>query len=421
MQVHALTPLAAGAIAVVQVAGSEALTVAEGIFHSRRGGHLRQAGPGRIVYGDFVSADGEVLDDGLAVWGTRAGTTWVEFNVHGGIRIVQRLVQGLQHLGALLAGGPAGPYTPMQTTLGGNTQAPSPVSPLPPEQREGDARHSCDPSFHWLRPLDCWMQACLEKAATQRVVRWLASQPTVWRKHISDWLSRINRGDLQGVLGETEALLAQDLAAIQTWRGRTLAIIGPPNVGKSTLANRLAGRGISLVANAPGTTRDWVDEPIAIQGWPVTIIDTAGLRSSEDALEAEGVIRARQQATQADVRLLVLDAAGPDDQAEDMLLDRSGLKAYDIVVYNKCDLPCRRLGDGREAGLAANQDMFVSSLTGQGWFALEQMILTACGFAALQEQKPRVFCAELQDRLTDLRSSLHLRRAPGAQAILKAL
>lgn len=401
-RIHILTPLATGAIAAAQLTGPEALSIAEQIFRPRRSVTLSQVAPSQVVYGQFLDGTGAVFDDGLAVRGDHQGTPWVEFNLHGGIRIVQRLVQRAQELGAVLS----------HAQVAGNACGQT-VSAGGPGQ-------DADPSFAWLRPLERWMQAYLALAATQRVVRWLADQPQLWRGQIAKWQGLLERDELGSVLNEVQERIAAASAA-QAWRGRTLAIIGPPNAGKSTLANRLAGRDISLVADLPGTTRDWVDHPIAVQGWPVTIIDTAGLRKSEDAVEGQGVLRAMERASAADVRLLVLDAGDPDGSAGGALLDQISLKVYDVVVYNKCDLPCRRPGSGRDTGVGSNPRVEVSSLTGQGWPDLEREISMACGFGVLQERKPLVFCAELQDRLGELVSALRSQQTAEAQAILESL
>ena len=386
--VRVLTSLAAGAIAVIQLAGPRALPIAEAIFRPRSGKALSQYLPGRTAYGDYLDADSTVLDDGLAVRGGSAGQPWVEFNLHGGVRIVQRLIRRMTDLGAVLLTGPEA--------------APA------------------DHAFDWLCPLDCWMQQCLAQAATPRAVAWLSGQPGLWRDLLADWRRRLTSGDIESVLTDVQDQLAQGSAGT-AWRGRTLAIIGLPNAGKSTIANRLASRVVSLVADQPGTTRDWVGEPIAMGGWPVFLVDTAGLRASDDPVEAEGVARALQQAREADLRLLVVDISCVPSDSEHWLAAQAGLESVDVVARAKCDLPVRRRENGDIQAPAGVRTVCVSSLTGAGWFELEQALLQGFGFPASQEPKPLVFCAQLHESVAHLAFALRERRSAKALAVLDDL
>jgi tRNA modification GTPase len=122
--------------------------------------------------------------------------------------------------------------------------------------------------------------------------------------------------------------------------GLSIAIIGPPNAGKSSLLNLLARREAAIVSETAGTTRDVIEVHLDLGGWPVVLADTAGLRESGDAIEQEGVRRARARADIADLRVLVLDASG-DWRSEMQAVTRSTERwnsARDVVVANKADL-----------------------------------------------------------------------------------
>jgi tRNA modification GTPase len=121
--------------------------------------------------------------------------------------------------------------------------------------------------------------------------------------------------------------------------GMTVVIAGPPNAGKSSLMNRLAGFDAAIVAPVPGTTRDVLRERIEIEGLPLHLLDTAGLRLGGDAVEAEGMRRARGEIARADRVLFVIDAAA-DPAAEAFRAERARLPAEVPVtlVLNKCDL-----------------------------------------------------------------------------------
>jgi tRNA modification GTPase len=122
--------------------------------------------------------------------------------------------------------------------------------------------------------------------------------------------------------------------------GLHIAIIGPPNAGKSSLLNLLARREAAIVSETAGTTRDVIEVHLDLGGWPVVLADTAGLRDSADAIEREGVRRARARAAEADLRLLVLDASGDwrHAMAEHTAATAPWDAAHDIVVVNKSDL-----------------------------------------------------------------------------------
>jgi tRNA modification GTPase len=117
---------------------------------------------------------------------------------------------------------------------------------------------------------------------------------------------------------------------VEPW---TVAIAGPPNAGKSTLLNALAGFSRSVVSPIPGTTRDAVSVSLAFDGWPVDLIDTAGVRETQDALELEGVARARQMIAASDLCLWVMDATGLLPQSVEIIAGHLVLP-----IINKCDL-----------------------------------------------------------------------------------
>ncbi len=138
---------------------------------------------------------------------------------------------------------------------------------------------------------------------------------------------------LRGVQRDLQTEIAGSYAAERVRHGFDVAVIGPPNVGKSSLINKLAGREAAITSEIPGTTRDIIEVRMDLAGLPVTLIDTAGLRSTADPLEAEGIRRARERAAAADLRLLVLDEPSRDWAGWDA--------SVDIRVASKADLGWR--------------------------------------------------------------------------------
>jgi tRNA modification GTPase len=158
--------------------------------------------------------------------------------------------------------------------------------------------------------------------------------------------------------------------------GLTLAIVGRPNVGKSSLFNRLVEREHAIVTATPGTTRDLVSETVAIEGIPVKLVDTAGIREALDEAESIGIRKSMEALADADLVLIVLDAAATKTAEDDELIRLvEGRPA--IVVANKCDLA----GSQKSAGEIPASYVFTSALTGEGIAGLRAEILRHVGGA----------------------------------------
>ena len=152
--------------------------------------------------------------------------------------------------------------------------------------------------------------------------------------------------------------------------GFTLAIVGRPNVGKSSLFNRLLEQDRAIVTEIPGTTRDLVSESAAIEGIPVRFLDTAGIRASEDRVESLGIERSYQAMADADLTLVVIDASEPLVPEDQEILKRAREQGRFLIAANKSDLP-----RAAAAGEALDNAIAVSALTGEGAAALRSAII----------------------------------------------
>jgi len=120
--------------------------------------------------------------------------------------------------------------------------------------------------------------------------------------------------------------------------GLTVAFVGPPNAGKSSLFNRLLGVERAIVTPIPGTTRDTISEPVGLDGVPVTLIDTAGIRTTTEQIESIGVDRTRRAAADADLLVVVIDGARPATEEDKAVLEHASGKIH-VIAVNKSDLP----------------------------------------------------------------------------------
>jgi tRNA modification GTPase len=175
--------------------------------------------------------------------------------------------------------------------------------------------------------------------------------------------------------------------------GLTLAIVGRPNVGKSSLFNRLLDQDRAIVTEIPGTTRDVVSETASIEGVPVKLFDTAGIRAGEDMVEKLGIERSYQAMADADLTLVVVDLSVPLEAADRELMDKG------LVVGNKCDLP--RVAEAPGA-------LPVSALTGQGIAELRRRVI---GSRAPEQETGFITSLRHEQRLREALDSLERARA----------
>jgi tRNA modification GTPase len=359
------TPMGEGGIAMVRLSGPDAILIADRAFRSPRGAPLSSQPSHTIHYGHVV-VDDEIVDEVL-VSIMRAPRTYtredvVEFSCHGGIAAVRAVLDAVLGAGARLA--ERGEFT-QRAFLNG--------------------RISLDQAQAVLDIVRAQTALGLEAAVDRLGGRFsndIANLRTTLEALLADLEVDIDFPDLdvkvdefqprvQALAEQTAQLRARGEQGRVVREGLTVAIIGRPNVGKSTLLNALLSEQRSIVAPTPGTTRDTVEEVVSIGGIPVRLIDTAGLRAPTDEVEAEGVRRAEAATKRADLVLLLLDrsVALQDDDRE--LLQRDwGVPT--IVVRNKSDL-CDELGSTLPG--TAIDTLDVSARDGQGLLELRERIL----------------------------------------------
>ena len=214
--------------------------------------------------------------------------------------------------------------------------------------------------------LEADLLACLAQATSAKAIDLLLAQPALWKK----WIGDIGEDQAKHTQEPFQQILTRSDALDHLTHAPAVVVVGRPNVGKSTLTNRMLGRSASLVADLPGTTRDWVAGLAELDGVAVRWMDTPGLRTSEDQIEQHAIELAGQAIKQADVVMAMRDPENdwPDDSA-------LGL-APDLWVINKIDQAAGKTPDRtghRDAQLA------ISAKTGRGIDPLRQRVLACLG------------------------------------------
>lgn len=361
------TPPGRGGVGIVRVSGAQAFTLAVAIA-----GSLPAAR--QLSLRALRGARGEILDRGIvaAFPAPRSftGEDVVEFQIHGSPVLAGLLLQRLVSLGAREAA--PGEFT-RRAFLNGRID-------LAQAEAVADliASASAESAQAAMRSLE---------GEFSREVGALADMLVALRVRLEAALDFPEEGVDEfsdpALAGEFVSLLAR-FAALRAAadRGRvlrdglTLVIAGAPNAGKSSLLNRLAGYEAAIVTELPGTTRDLVREDILIDGMPVRVVDTAGLRATADRVEAEGVRRARDAMQRADLLLLVLDgaAAAADDAAIEL---PQGVPL--LRVLNKADLLGVPAGEYIDA--AGRTQIRLSALTGEGVDLLRSRLKSLAGYS----------------------------------------
>ena len=251
------------------------------------------------------------------------------------------------------------------------------------------------------------IEHCLVRAATRRGVKCLLAQRRLLPVALTNVLAAVERDSLPEARRMLADLLATAPGAHWLSAPAEVALVGPPNAGKSNLANRLAGRDAAIVSARTGTTRDWVTLPAAVDGVPLTLVDTAGLRDATDNLEDAAICAGRRRSASADFFLLVVDGVSLPG-ATDLVEWCGRLPAgRTLLVANKSDLgPTDAVL--AEAGLP-HPVVAVSARTGAGLGSLSQALLGMLDVPseAIAQTQALVVDRELRRALAGLLADKH--------------
>lgn len=401
------TPLGSGGLGVVRLSGIQALPLAARLF---QGTVALDQCPSHTLHHGFLKDGAEILDE-VVVGLFRSphsytGEDVVEFSCHGGVQILRRVLDSCLRGGARLAD--PGEFT-RRAFLNGKmdlTQAEA-VGDLIAARSDAQRRLALEAlNGKIAKPLHPLREKLLS----------LLAHLEAHLDFVEDEIPNLSRADLRNgiksVADEIELLVGTP-SRNRLWReGVRVAIVGRPNAGKSSLFNGFLRENRAIVADLPGTTRDTLEETVVWEGVPLTLVDTAGLRETEDRVESEGNDRARRALAGADVIFLVVEA-GDGPRPEDRTAAQAVRDRPVVLVLNKMDLvpksPAASLETHwkNELNLTIVPVSRVSAKTGEGLVELGQAALRLAGGGEEPREPGIVFNARQEQRLRDVQEALN--------------
>ena len=366
------TPVGEGGIGIVRISGAHAVDIAAHVVCPRNKQPLQQLESHRLYLSDVLypadsvgppslsprwerarvrgkdEAQVPAIDEALVVIMRKpqsyTGEDVVEIQTHGGAWILQATCHGLIRHGARLA--QPGEFT-KRAFLNGRldlTQAEAVLDTI-----QATTSRSLQAAQSLLRgSLSTEIETLRE-----RLIRVLA-HVEAGMDFAEEDITFIQAAEVQQALTDTQKAVARLIASYEEGRlireGIKVAIIGRPNVGKSSLLNALLKLDRAIVSDQPGTTRDVIDESMNVRGIPLRLLDTAGLRQTQDSIEGEGIRRTEDAIAEADVLLLVLDGAEGVTDEDRTVFETYGSRRH-LLVMNKMDLPESRSFDARSLPL----------------------------------------------------------------------
>lgn len=353
------TPVGRGAIAIVRMSGDRSLEIASRIFSCKKLNSFVEAQPNYMYYGSVDT--GEIKDNILAVYfkapRSYTGEDVVEFQCHGGVRLIDEILKKCLSEGCEIAD--KGEFT-KRAFLNGKIALSDAEGII--DMINGESSASLAAGYR------------LAKGETARKINQLQSFLLDCVSHLEasldypEEMEEEARSDAKAVarnlISELERLLSTCSVGKYIRDGINVAIIGQANVGKSSLLNAFLGRDRAIVTDIAGTTRDSIEEFVEVSGIMLKLIDTAGIRDTDDVVESMGVKRSIEAAKGSDVILFVTEAGRPLNAYERQLIEKFDPSSNIILVVNKCD----SCNDSRDA-------IKISAKTGEGTDKLKDKII----------------------------------------------
>jgi len=341
------TPVGRGGIGVIRISGPRVPEIAQTVL-----GLLPQ--PRMAIFTDFVDNEGELLDQGIALYfpapHSFTGEEVLELQGHGGPIVMDLLLNSTLKLGARLAH--PGEFSE-RAFLNGKmdlAQAEA-IADLIDSASTQAARCA-------LRSLQGEFSAQIHALVDQLI--WLRSYIEAGIDFVDEEIDLLADGQvfekIKTLISDLDKILDKAQQGYLLKEGMRIVLVGEPNVGKSSLLNCLAGRDTAIVTPIPGTTRDVVRDQIQLDGMPLHITDTAGLRETDDPVEQEGIRRTQLALKEADLVILLLDDRHPDDKAS-LLAE---IDQPPLIIRNKIDL------SGHDVGISEEGVLYLSAKTGAG-------------------------------------------------------
>lgn len=340
----------------------------------------RELPPREAVLCNFRAGDGETIDRGVALYfpapRSYTGEDVLELHGHGGPAVLQLLLRRCAELGARAAR--PGEFT-QRAFLNDKldlAQAES-VADLIDASSELAARGA-------MRSLSGEFSSRIQKLVHGLIeLRALVEATLDFPEEDIDFLDKADaRGSLAKLRTELDEVFKAARQGNILREGARVVLIGQPNVGKSSLMNRLAGDDVAIVTEIPGTTRDPLKHPLSVEGVPLHVIDTAGLRESHDTVEKLGIERTWREVASADVALLVMEVGNGLTADDRIILEKLPPTIIKIFIFNKIDMSGVPAGSSEKDGLT---ELRVSAKTGEGLDLLRQALLTSIGWQPVGE------------------------------------
>lgn len=409
------TPLGTGGVGIIRISGKNATEITDRIFVSVNGKKLSSSKGYRAYFGRIF--DGETAVDEVVCLVFRAphsytGEDVVEINCHGGVVLLKKILRLVLQNGAQAAA--PGEFT-KRAFLNGKLDLSEAESVMTLISAQGE--QGANAAFNQLEGS---LSRKIEKINSSLLS--LAAHIAAWVDYPDDEIEELGNNELYSTIYNAHlelcALLSNFDSGMAVTNGVDAAIVGKPNVGKSTLMNLLTGYDRSIVTEIEGTTRDVVEETVNLNGCILRISDTAGMRETGDIVEKLGVERSRKKLERAAIVFAVFDLSKPISDEDKELIDECKDKNV-IPIVNKTDLEPRLDVDYIKNKLGS--PLFISAKSGDGYNELCDRVaelMETKNFdttsAMLVNERQRICCQKASDALKDALEALNIGLTPDA-------